>query len=68
MSEWIKVDGIEEVPKGNWLVELEKESAYHTIHSAHISEKKGLSVIAGRFGFDMPKVIAYRKLPKSSKE
>lgn len=58
---WAKVDGYINIPVGDWLVQLEKESMFNIIHTAHITEN--MCTIGGQFAWDMPKVIAYMPLP-----
>lgn len=64
--EWIRVNGIKEVPEGSWLVELEREYGFGFIHSAEVGGT--FSIIGGHFAFDCPTVIAYMPLPKSVNE
>ena len=61
MSEWITVDGYENLPDGEWLVEVEKSIYRMKIHTAYKGPK--MCFVAGHFAFDQPKVIAYRSIP-----
>lgn len=59
---WIKVDGVHEVPVGEWLVTTDgfgRESK--AVHVCSKDEK--VAIIGGHFEFDMPDVIAYMPCP-----
>jgi hypothetical protein len=62
MNKWIKVNGVKEMPIGNWLVKLEREWVGLDMVVAHIHPN--ISTVGGNFSFDMPKVIAYHELPE----
>lgn len=61
LNAWIPVDGFEKIPKGKWLVQLEREAMFALIHTANVG--KNMTTIGGQFAFDLPKVVAYKSLP-----
>jgi len=62
-SKWISVDGVENIPDGDWLVLLEKEMLGRTIHSASIDNKMRVSTVGRLFVWEAPKIIGYMPLP-----
>ena len=60
MGEWISVE--DRLPEGNCLVYLEKKESFHRIHTACYGGS--VTIIAGRFDFDMPKVTHWMPLPE----
>ena len=57
---WVDVDGAENLPSGEWVVRL--ESGRNEI--ARTTGKDGsVFIVGGCFHFDMPKVIAYTRVP-----
>ncbi len=66
MSEWIEVDGAENLPLGTWLVTTaERNNRDVEIHIAKV--RKNVTLIGNMFYFDMPKVIAYTPAPEPFK-
>ena len=61
MNEWTRVNSWKELPTGNWLVQIAEPRCGLVLHTASVHPN--VTVIGGLFGFDMPRVIAYRKLP-----
>ncbi len=55
---WKPVSKIDEIPYGDWLVQLDDGK----MTTAHISNF--IQVVGGRFHFDMKPVVAYMSLPK----
>lgn len=55
---WKPVSKIEDIPNGDWLVQLDDGKMV----TAHIS--KFMQVVGGRFHFDMKPIVAYMPLPK----
>ncbi|MFX2663629.1 hypothetical protein [Enterobacter kobei] len=55
---WKPVSKIEDIPNGDWLVQLDDGKMV----TAHIS--KLMQVVGGRFHFDMKPIVAYMPLPK----
>ncbi len=63
---WVKVNGVEEIPEGTFLVCLEEKRMGSIIHIASVH--KNMSLVGGYFYFDMPKVIYYVELPELPEE
>ena len=61
MDNWIKVDGYEGVPMGNWLVRI--ESGKNSFYVEVISRNRGISVIGDHFAFEDNRVISYHIIP-----
>lgn len=62
MSEWIEVDGAENIPLGVWLVTTnERGNREKEIHTAKV--RSNFITVGNQFYFDMPKVIAYMPAP-----
>jgi hypothetical protein len=61
-QKWIEVDGHENLPKGCWLVLLERESNFNRVHTAYVGINT--TFVGGKFAFDLPKVIGYLPIPK----
>lgn len=62
-GEWIKVDGIHQVPVGSWLVTT--EGFGREPKKIHICNKDDtIAIVGGHFDFDMPDVIAYMPCPQ----
>lgn len=59
---WTKVNGYENMPLGIWIVEVQQAHWGLYFHTASVNANG--TVIGGRFGYDMPKVIAYTELPE----
>ncbi|HGG9054432.1 TPA: hypothetical protein ACJJ1D_005027 [Enterobacter hormaechei subsp. xiangfangensis] len=55
---WTPVSKIEDIPYGDWLVQLDDGK----IVTAHISQF--MQVVGSRFHFDMKPIVAYMSLPK----
>ncbi|WP_414456805.1 hypothetical protein [Enterobacter kobei] len=55
---WTPVSKIEDIPNGDWLVQLDDGKMV----TAYISQF--MQVVGGRFHFDMKPVVAYMPLPK----
>ncbi len=55
---WRPVKSIEDIPDGEWLVQLSNGK----MATAHIS--RFMQVIGGKFHFDMQPVVAYMALPQ----
>ena len=55
---WRPVKSIEDIPDGEWLVQLSNGK----MATANIS--RFMQVIGGRFHFDMQPVVAYMSLPQ----
>jgi hypothetical protein len=62
MSKFKRVDGIENMPVGKWIVQLERPGSKNDLHVAEVHEN--VSIIGNYFHFDMPKVIGYAELPE----
>lgn len=63
MSEWISVE--DRLPEGQCLVWLEKKASFNQMHTAYYGGN--VTIIAGHFGFDMPKVTHWQPLPEPPK-
>jgi hypothetical protein len=61
LNSWIEVDGIGNMPAGNWLVYM--PGHVHPVQAANVH--RNISTIGSHFDFDMPKVTAYKKLPEA---
>lgn len=55
---WTPVSKIEDIPNGDWLVQLDDGKMV----TAHISQF--MQVVGGRFHFDMKPIVAYMPLQK----
>jgi hypothetical protein len=64
-THWVKVNGIEEVPEGDWLFYTAESQDILRIHTG--SKRKELAIIGGKFCFDRARVLAYASLPTSPK-
>ncbi len=64
-DEWIEVDGYKDVPKGDWIVQLEDEHRDCALHV--INSHPNISIIGGNFAFDHSRVVAYHPLPQPYK-
>ena len=63
MGKWTKVDGYNNLPVGDWLVQLNKPYFHNVLAVAHVHSN--VTIVGGHFGFDTEgKVIAYRPLPE----
>lgn len=60
-SGWISVKAHKNIPIGNWLFALEKAIGGEVIHTGNKNEK--FIIIAGKFSWDVPNIIAYMPLP-----
>lgn len=66
MSNWIEVDGAENLPVGKWLVTTaERNNREVDIHIAKV--RSNVITVGNMFYFDMPKVIAYMPAPEPFK-
>jgi len=61
MGDWIEVSSYKDIPIGNWLVQLEKES--HGCDMQVIKRRENVSIIGDSFAFDHSKVLRYCALP-----
>tara|TARA_R110002020_G_scaffold96724_4_gene231299 strand:- start:45 stop:233 length:189 start_codon:yes stop_codon:yes gene_type:complete len=62
MSGWIEVEGINEVPVGTWLVEVDAKKTRNPFHVAVI--RTNVSIVGQHFAFDMPNILRYCEIPK----
>ena len=58
---WVSVDGYKEVPKGLWLVKMEKDLCGSEIHV--MKNHGNIAVVGSVFAFDAPKILAYKEIP-----
>ena len=65
MSDWIEVKSHRDVPIGNWVVQLERES--HGCDIAIMKKMENITLIGDHFAFDHSKVLRYQPLPESIK-
>ena len=65
-SKWTRVEGVSEMPIGNWEVYLAEDHQKSRFHTAWIHEN--LKLVAGLFHFDVPTVTHYRPLPPPPQE
>lgn len=65
-NRWISVDSHKDVPIGNWLVQLEKES--HGCDLAVMKKRSNICIIGDSFSFDAYRVIQYQSLPETSND
>ncbi|AUR86211.1 hypothetical protein NVP1084O_004 [Vibrio phage 1.084.O._10N.261.49.F5] len=59
---WVIVDRISQIPEGTWQVVLKDKLYGSRIHTINRWDKN-MGVVAGRFAYDAPKILAYRELP-----
>lgn len=62
MSAWTTINGVDELPVGTWLVEVQKDEYWEPYHVA--VKHKNITIVGGHFSFDMPTVIAYAPIPQ----
>lgn len=62
MSKWKKVNGVEDIGEGDWVVIMENNKKGY-LFARGTGERK-YRVVNGNFAFDMPKVIAYAPFPE----
>lgn len=59
---WTPVDGIQDMPIGNWIVAM--EDGGRGVCEIAMGSNSKFGVINGQFYFDYSKVVAYMPLPK----
>ncbi|AUR89183.1 hypothetical protein NVP1121O_155 [Vibrio phage 1.121.O._10N.286.46.C4] len=59
---WIIVNRISQIPEGQYQVLLEGVLFGSRIHTIQRWDKN-MGIVAGRFAYNVPKILAYRELP-----
>ena len=66
MTGWIKVDGAEALPVGEWLVVMaDGKKGYCAVFQA---KKETIAIINGHFYFDYENIVAYHEIPNYEEE
>ena len=63
MIDWKPVSSYKDLPRGLWLVKVNKASHGLEYHTAAV--RSNVTVIGGLFAFDQHKVIAYAPIPET---
>jgi hypothetical protein len=64
MSEWISVDGYENMPVGTWLTWHESRPSRDCEFQVTTIGENGFAVSGNLFTFDLPRVTHYMPLPE----
>lgn len=62
MNNWMEVDGIKNMPLGNWIVVM--ADGKYGVCEVVKSQQGKFAVINGRFYFDYEPVVAYMAMPE----